>query len=128
MDNKSLMRGAYIFLSALIVFLGIVYIVMNTLRHNETELDRISNSHLKFQSLLDARSILEMARLCLQKYGVQACDFDEFMLGDSLGGYHLMEDKNGDYWIDIYVERKNLRTSQILRNRIKVLWESKNDQ
>ncbi|PAF44836.1 hypothetical protein [Helicobacter sp. 11S02596-1] len=121
------MREAYIFLSAMAVFLGIAIIAIVSLQRSGTQLDRLSNTHLKSQSLLDVRSILQMAKMCLETYGMGDCESDSFAFGVLSGGYRLELDKQGAYWADIYVERKNIRTSQILRTRLKLpLQDGKN--
>ncbi|PAF46385.1 hypothetical protein BKH46_07915 [Helicobacter sp. 12S02634-8] len=113
------MRGGYVLLYALGILLGVVYIQMNTLHHSQIALDRTTNAHTRFQSLLDAHSIAEMARVCLEHYDAQDCDRDSFVFEGTLGGYHLIKGSDGRYWADVYVERQNLRTSQILRTHLK---------
>ncbi|PAF52313.1 hypothetical protein [Helicobacter sp. 13S00477-4] len=118
------MRNASGIFYTLGVLLGVSYIGMNTLHHSSVGLDWVSNAHLRFQSSLHILSIAKMASLCLDKYGFEECSADRFIFNGYEGGYDLDTDSEGQYWADIYIEGKNLRTSQILRTRAKILLRS----
>lgn len=109
-------RNSFGLFYALIVLLAVAYISTASLRGQGVGIDMINNLHLRYQSDLYTQSVLEMARLCLQNLDEQKCRSDEFVFDAQYnGGYDLVDVNNQAYEIHIYIEVKNLRTSQIQR-------------
>ena len=95
------------------IFLAIVGLFLANARLSTSlSLDRITNSHIHFQSALYLRSLEDIARLCASKPDFTQGRFD--FGGGYIGGFSLQhsESKTKAY---LYVEGKNLRTGQILR-------------
>lgn len=116
-------HSAYGLFYAIAVLLGVIYISLATIRTQGTQIDRLLNTHIAFQSSLFVQSLAEIATLCLQEYDFTHCQSDFFTFGRGFsGGYDLKEDKNGEnrYYADIYVEAKNLRNAQMLRTTAEV--------
>lgn len=93
------------------IFLAIVGLFLANARLSTSiSLDRITNSHIHFQSALYLRSLEDIARLCASKPDFTQGRFD--FGGGYIGGFSLQHKESKAY---LYVEGKNLRTGQILR-------------
>lgn len=95
------------------IFLAIVGLFLANARLSTSlSLDRITNSHIHFQSALYLRSLENIARLCTNKPDFTQGRFD--FGGGYIGGFslHSQDSMTKAY---LYVEGKNLRTGQILR-------------
>lgn len=95
------------------IFLAIVGLFLANARLSTSlSLDRITNSHIHFQSALYLRSLEDIARLCANKPDFTQGRFD---FGDGyIGGFSLQHNESMTKAY-LYVEGKNLRTGQILR-------------
>lgn len=114
-------RNSFGLFYALIVLLAVAYISTASLRGQGVGIDMISNLHLRYQSDLYTQSVLEMAKLCLQNLDEQECKSDEFIFDKQYnGGYDLVDANEQRYEVHIYIEAKNLRTSQIQRTLTRV--------
>ena len=95
------------------IFLAIVGLFLANARLSTSlSLDRITNSHIHFQSALYLRSLEDIARLCASKPDFTQGRFD-FGSG-YIGGFSLQHNESMTKAY-LYVEGKNLRTGQILR-------------
>ncbi|PAF54520.1 hypothetical protein BKH42_01015 [Helicobacter sp. 13S00482-2] len=113
---------------ALIVLLAVAYISTASLRTQGLGIDMMSNTHLKYQSSLYTKSILEMAKLCLQALDFERCNNDEFLFDAQYqGGYNIFRINDG-YEIHIYIQALNLRTSQIQRSLTRIYLPLQEDQ
>lgn len=114
-------RNSFGLFYALIALLAVAYISTASLRSQGVGIDMISNLHLRYQSDLYTQSVLEMAKLCLQNLDEQECKSDEFIFDKQYnGGYDLIDANEQRYEVHIYIEAKNLRTSQIQRTLTRV--------
>lgn len=121
--NNVFIHRAYGVFYAIAVLLGIVYISLASLRTQSTQIDRLLNSHISFQSSLFVQSLAQIATLCLQEYDFDHCQSDFFVFNrDFSGGYSLKENKDNKngYYADIYIEAKNLRNARTLRTTAEV--------
>lgn len=107
-------------LYAMILLLVMSYIGMNSLKQSSVFIDVLNNHHNTFQASLYTQSIANMAKICLEKYDFNPCESDRFIFENFIGGYDLIKDDT-KYYAEIYVEAKNLRTSQNLRATTKIL-------
>lgn len=95
------------------IFLAIVGLFLANARLSTSlSLDRITNSHIHFQSALYLRSLEDIARLCASKPDFTQGRFD--FGGGYIGGFSLQHNESMTKAY-LYVEGKNLRTGQILR-------------
>lgn len=95
------------------IFLAIVGLFLANARLSTSlSLDRITNSHIHFQSALYLRSLEDIARLCANKPDFTQARFD--FGGGYIGGFSLQHNESMTKAY-LYVEGKNLRTGQILR-------------
>lgn len=95
------------------IFLAIVGVFLANARLSTSlSLDRITNSHIHFQSALYLRSLEDIARLCANKPDFTQARFD--FGGGYIGGFSLQHNESMTKAY-LYVEGKNLRTGQILR-------------
>ena len=95
------------------IFLAIVGLFLANARLSTSlSLDRITNSHIHFQSVLYLRSLEDIARLCANKPDFTQARFD--FGGGYIGGFSLQHNESMTKAY-LYVEGKNLRTGQILR-------------
>lgn len=95
------------------IFLAIVGVFLANARLSTSlSLDRITNSHIHFQSFLYLRSLEDIARLCANKPDFTQGRFD--FGGGYIGGFSLQHNESMTKAY-LYVEGKNLRTGQILR-------------
>ena len=95
------------------IFLAIVGLFLANARLSTSiSLDRITNSHIHFQSTLYLRSLEDIARLCANKSDFTQGRFD---FGDGYIGGFSLQHKDSMTKAYLYVEGKNLRTGQILR-------------
>lgn len=100
------------------MFLVIVGLFLASIRTSSgVSLDRITNSHLRFQSSLYLRSLEDIALICANKPHFHQGRFD---FGNGyVGGFALQTQNIGadtSTKAYLYVEAKNLRTGQILRS------------
>lgn len=108
--KSSSTKGAFGLVYAAI-FLAIVGLFLANARLSTSiSLDRITNSHIHFQSVLYLQSLEDIARLCANKPDFNQGRFD--FGGGYIGGFSLQHKESKAY---LYVEGKNLRTGQILR-------------
>lgn len=113
-------RNSFGLFYALIVLLAVAYISTASLRGQGLGIDMMNNLHLKYQSDLYTQSVIEMAKLCLQNLDEEQCESDEFVFDNQYkGGYDLVLNHQR-YEVYIYIEAKNLRTSQIQRTLTRV--------
>lgn len=97
------------------ILLAIVGLFLANMRlSNGMTVDRITNSHLRFQSALFLRSLEDIAQICANKPNFTKGRFD--FGGGYVGGFFLQG--SSAY---LYVEAKNLRTGQILRATKEIL-------
>lgn len=95
------------------IFLAIVGLFLaNERLSTSLSLDRITNSHIHFQSVLYLRSLEDIARLCANKPDFTQGRFD--FGGGYIGGFSLQHSESMTKAY-LYVEGKNLRTGQIMR-------------
>lgn len=95
------------------IFLAIVGLFLANARLSTSlSLDRITNSHIHFQSALYLRSLEDIARLCANKPDFTQGRFD--FGGGYIGGFSLQHNESMTRAY-LYIEGKNLRTGQILR-------------
>ena len=95
------------------IFLAIVGLFLANARLSTSlSLDRITNSHIHFQSALYLHSLEDIARLCVNKPDFTQGRFD--FGGGYIGGFSLQHNESMTKAY-LYVEGKNLRTGQILR-------------
>lgn len=114
-------RNSFGLFYAVIVLFAVAYISTASLREKGVGIDMINNLHLKYQSDLYTQSVLEMAKLCLQNLDEQECKSDEFVFDNQYnGGYDLVDVSEKGYEVHIYIEAKNIRTSQIQRTLTRV--------
>lgn len=100
------------------MFLVIVGLFLASIRASSgVSLDRLTNSHLRFQSSLYLRSLEDIALICANKPNFHQGRFD---FGNGyVGGFALQTQHigaNNSTKAYLYVEAKNLRTGQILRS------------
>lgn len=95
------------------IFLAIVGLFLANARLSTSlSLDRITNSHIHFQSVLYLRSLEDIVLLCANKPNFTQARFD--FGGGHIGGFSLQHNESMTKAY-LYVEGKNLRTGQILR-------------
>lgn len=110
------------------MFLVIVGLFLANIRTSSgISLDRITNSHLRFQSSLYLRSLEDIALICANKPNFHQGRFD---FGNGyVGGFALQTQHTGadtQTKAYLYVEAKNLRTGQILRSTKEIYLPSTN--
>lgn len=110
------------------MFLVIVGLFLASIRTSSgISLDRITNSHLRFQSSLHLRSLEDIALICANKPNFHQGRFD---FGNGyVGGFALQTQHigaNAQVKAYLYVEAKNLRTGQILRSTKEIYLPSTN--
>ncbi len=99
---------AYALLYGAMLLILVGFFILNLRQIEGVKLDRISNSHIHFQSQLYLQSLQKIANLCIANNRFTQAHFD-FGAGYE-GGFELVNQT-----IYLYVQAQNKRTSQILR-------------
>lgn len=99
---------AYALLYATMFLLLISFFLTSLRTSTGITLDRLTNSHIRFQSALYLRSLEQVARICLTSH-ITSGDF--VLDADYSGGFEIIGHR-----VVMYVEAINRRTGQTIRS------------
>lgn len=99
---------AYALLYAIMLLLLIGFFLTSLRTSTGITLDRLTNSHIRFQETLYLQSLEQAAKLC---HAAQIASGDFVLDDDYKGGFEIVGDR-----VFLYIEAINRRTGQILRS------------
>lgn len=107
-NPRSKVSKAYALLYAAMFLLLISFFLTSLRTSTDITLDRLTNSHIRFQSALYLRSLEQVARICLASH-ITSGDF--VLDADYSGGFEIIGDR-----VAMYIEAINRRTGQTIRS------------
>lgn len=110
------MRKAFFAFYALIAIVGIGAMIAFWYE-SKARISEIQNSqHFYTQMQLYEKSMLNLSRVCLQKYGVQECSKLQFSLGEYHAKIEMKEIEKEGVQVDILIEFLNPLNGGLIRS------------